>query len=147
MPVKKKLGFSLLEVLIFVSIIGLFFIAAASIATISLRGIQSNENKILATRYAEELLWWVRSEKEEDWTVFTTTRMGNWCFSQEPIADWPAASANGLCSSQQVIDSLFKREITLQLSGERVNVSINVVWNEGNQTISVPVKTVFERFE
>ncbi len=147
MPVRSTAGFSLLEVLIFISIVSLFFIAAASVATISLRSIQSNENKILATRYAEELLEWVRGEKEEDWEVFTTTRMGSWCLSQEPIEDWPGSLANGLCSNSQLIDSLFKREMALQLTGERVAVSIDVTWSEGSQTFTVPVKTVFERFE
>lgn len=149
MIVKKNMGFSLLEVLIFVSIISLFFIAAASVATVSLRTIKANENKILATRYAEELAEWVRGEKEEDWTVFTTTRMGNWCFSQEPVTKWPdsKSTTNPICPDSQVIGSLFKREMIVELSGERVNASINVVWSEGVQTLSVPIKTVFERFE
>ena len=150
MPVKKNLGFSLLEVLIFVSIIGLFFIAAASIATISLRAIQSNKNKILATRYAEELAEWIRGEKEADWQEFTTgiTNKVNktYCFYTSPIQIWPSQGAcNG--TSEQKIRGIFEREISLSLSGERVNVNIVVEWLEGNQTLSVPIKTVFEKFE
>ncbi len=141
---KNNQGFSLLEVLIFVSIISVFFIVAAAVATLSLRNVKSNENKILGVRYAEELLEWVRGEKEADWETFTTDRMGQWCFYQTPILGW---ASNGPCTGNQLINALFKRDLDLQLSGERVNVNITVQWVEGTQTLSVPIKTVFERFE
>lgn len=150
MSINKKLnrqsGLSLLEVLIFVSIVSVFFIAAGSVATISLRDIKSDENKIYATRYAEELLEWIRGEKEEDWDVFRTTRaVGVWCFHQKTLV-WPTGAA--ACTANQLIDSRFKREANLTPSGTtRVNVTITVSWFEGDKNFSIPINTILERFE
>jgi prepilin-type N-terminal cleavage/methylation domain len=58
-----KKSFTLIEVLIFVTILSLFFVAAAAVTIVSLRNLKVQEHKILATRYAEELLELAKREK------------------------------------------------------------------------------------
>ena len=140
-------GFSLIEVLIFISILSLFFVVAAAVTTASLRNMKINEHKILATRYAEELLEWLRSQKEIDWNDFVNTYSNKtYCFNISPISDWSIIEAE--CSDIQLINLLYKRNLRLANTvGTQVNVSIIVSWNEPGGTYTFPIKTVFSIWE
>src|SRR3989339_1719338 len=65
-----KKSFSLVEVLVFITVLGLFFTAAMSVTTFNLQSMKVQEHKILATRFAEEGVEWVKDEKETDWSTF-----------------------------------------------------------------------------
>lgn len=144
-------GFSLIEVLVFITILSLIFISAAILGTVSIRNSKSTENKIIASRYGEELLDWLRSQKEIDWLAFTAriSPSKTYCFADESFARWPDV---GSCGSNQVItNSIFRREATLTYNndpqGERVNVEIHLTWSEGGNNYDVTTKGVFTLFE
>ncbi|MBI2051947.1 type II secretion system protein [Candidatus Roizmanbacteria bacterium] len=149
MLVKK--GFSLIEVLVFVAILGVFFITAAVITSFSLQNMKVSENKIRATRYAEELVEWVRGEKETDWKTFTTTRVGDWCFNSDPLESWPTET--GACADVAYdLKNFWKRDLKIgdpspADNPTQVNVTATVSWQEGGNTYTVPIKTVVSRFE
>lgn len=138
-------SFSLIEVLVFVTILGFIFIAAAALGIVSIRNSQNSKNKILATRYGEELHDWLSSQKDVDWVTFVAST-GTYCFNIEPVDTW---GSSGNCGSNQLINSLFKREATLTYDGgnQRVNVDIHVSWNEGGNNYDVPIKGVLTPFE
>jgi type II secretory pathway pseudopilin PulG len=143
--VANKKSFTLIEVLIFVTILSLFFVTAITITVVSLRNLKIQEHKILATRYAEELLEWLRGEKEVDWNLFTT-KSDTYCFNSSPISSWGNL---GNCSSYS-LNNLYKREVVLTSYGippYQVNVSITVSWQELGQTYQVPINTVFTVWE
>lgn len=146
-----KQGFSLIEVLIFLTILSLIFISAAVLGTVSIRNSKNSENRIIASRYGEELLDWLRSQKEIDWLAFVTTSSPNpgttYCFDTEPVTSWPISS--GGCNSDQLINSLFSREATLTYddASQRVNVEIHLTWSEGGNNYDVTTKGVFTLFE
>lgn len=157
-------GFSLIEVLIFVSILSVFFVAAISVSIVTVRNMQINEHKIIATKYAEELIEWLRSEKENDWggaawasgtpATFTerATRSGSpttYCFNT--ALNW---SSLGACSPSYGLSSFFKREATLEgtalpLTGyiNQVTIDVTVEWQELGNTYEVPIKTLFSIYE
>lgn len=149
-----KKSFSLIEVLIFISILSLFFATAAAVVTISLRNMKINEHKILATRYAEELLEWLRGEKEEDWTMFVSLRTDaaetrTYCFNSQLTSNWPAVSN---CQSYYGISGInpviYKRSASLKRNGEnQVDVLITVDWQEAGVNYSVPIKSTFTLWE
>ena len=152
---KAQMGFSMVEVLVFVSVVAMFFVVAAAISSFSLQIAKSNENKILATRYAEELLEWLRGEKEVDWEQFKentipddTTK--NYCFYEKTFgSNWNNTSKlNAACSGFE-LGSVFNRDLTVTPTSDSNQVSINVTvsWRDGPNTFTVPVKTVFSRFE
>jgi len=143
--ITHKNSFTLVEVLIFVTILSLFFVSAISITIVSLRNLKIQEHKILATRYAEELLEWLRGEKEADWNRFAT-RTGTYCFNSLPINSW---GNFGNCSSYS-LNNLYKRELILSSYGTppyQINVAITVSWQELGQTYQVPINTVFTVWE
>lgn len=148
MIIKKNAAFSLIEVLVFTSILSLFFVVAAAVTTASLRNMKINEHKILATRYAEELLEWLRGEKETDWNAFVNNRSNkNYCFSISPITSWPSP---GSCPANGGLNPpIYKREVTLTTTGGgfQVRVSIVVSWQDLGHTYSVPINTVFSIWE
>jgi len=148
-------GFSLIEVLVFVSILTVFFIIAAAIMGTSLRNMKANEHKILATHYAEELQEWLKGQKEADWQEFLTNagqKSGD-CFNQAEIA-W--ATADTACSFNGMVGSdgpkIFKRRVTFDpgspaLTDTEVAVSIAVEWQDLGVGYSVPLNSVFTLWE
>jgi len=151
---KKNQAFSLIEVLVFISVFAVFFVVAIAAVTASLRNMKINEHKIIATRYAEELQEWLKSEKEIDWNIFSTSRIGTYCFNNPiPISSWPAAGAcgvNDFSGISGINPAIFKREMILTVTGNpvtQVDAVITVSWKEVNQTFNVTLNSVFNPWE
>lgn len=144
-----KKGFSLIEVLVFTGILSLFFLASMSVATFNLKNMKIQEHKILAARYAEEGVEWVREEKESDWSTFITydTSSGTtYCLNS---LDWGSPSGCGESYSLGT-PAFFKRELLITNFSspvDRVEASITVSWKEGDSIFNVPIKTVFKLLE
>lgn len=142
---KKKSGFTLLEVLVVIGILSVFLLSAVTVSIVSVRNLKNSENKILASRYAEGLIEWLRGEKESDWTLFIL-KEGTWCFNDEPITQWPQS---GTCGPEDAnINNNFKREVIIDYDDiSRVLVKVSVSWNEGDETITIPISTLFEQYD
>jgi type II secretory pathway pseudopilin PulG len=161
-------GFSLIEVLVFITILSLFFVTAAAVIVTSLRNIKYNENKIMATRYAEELMEWIKSEKEIDWggvlysaptaDNFTehVTICGNsggtgcsFCFDSG-LSSWPGSGECGITNYD--LDSKFKRQVLFTWTTEsnyinQVKVDVSVEWQDGGNVHQVPLSFVMNVWE
>jgi Tfp pilus assembly protein PilV len=141
---KSVLSFTLIEVLIFVTILSVFFITALSVTVISLRNTQINEHKIMATKYAEELMEWLKSQKENGWKDFYDQSDGQHCFN---TLVWPP-SVPGNCGLTFISGTIFKRYATLtKMSGNQVNIQVTVTWSEIGNTYSVPLETIVSVWE
>lgn len=145
---KNKSGFTLLEVIVVIGILSVFLLSAVTVSIVSIRNLKNSENKILATRYAEGLIEWLRGEKEANWDIFITkgTPSGvTWCFA-EPL-NWPASS--GECLQNQKINNFFNRKaiMTYDDNLERMNINATVTWDEGSESISIPINTIFEQYD
>lgn len=151
---KKNLleAFSLIEVLVFVSILSIFFIGAAAIATAALRDMKITEHKIIATRYAEELLEWLRAEKETDWNVFADSGHAGKCQPAQTLCfntlDWNSGCS---VSCAKGLNSLYGRSAKFQVDNPalptQVTVSLEVSWTELGNTYTIPIKTNFAIWE
>lgn len=143
---KKIKAFSLIEVLVFVTILSLLFVSAASITTYLLRTSKFNENKILATHYAEEGLEWVKSDKEDDWNKFTSldSSAGTGTTYCIITLDWYAP---GACSGTYFLGTpnIFLREVLLTNEGSnpvnQTEVQVTVYWEEGDKTFNVKINS------
>lgn len=132
-------GFSLIEVLVFTAVLGLFFVAAISVATFNLKNMKIQEHKILATRFAEEGVEWVKQEKEDDWTEFIARGSPagtTYCLNS---LGW----TSGSCGDYS-LGTIFKRELVITSSGDTV---LTVYWQDMGTVLSVPIKTVFKLLE
>ena len=145
-----KKGFSLIEVLVFVTVLVVFFVAAISIVTFSLRSMKASEHRILASHYAEEAMEWVKGQKEDDWVEFT---------GHDAIPGAAIYCINGLdfvsaveCGTYYTLGSpaMFKRELLLEnvpdsSSPDQVNATVNVYWLEGTADFRVSSRTILKR--
>lgn len=145
----KKSGFSLIEVLIFITVMSLFFVSAAAVVSVVVKNMKVNEHKILGTRFAQEAVEWLRSEKEVDWNSFS---------ERAPSNDAPAEYClNSLAWNSMPCDyslkTLYQRTVTLKsiesVGGYKyqVDVSVMVKWNEPGRAYSVPINTTFSIWE
>ena len=144
-------GFSLVEVMVFVSILGVFFITAISVSIYTLRDMRTSQNRVFATKYAQDMVEWLKSEKETNWDTFynNATAMNGTCkqFNKADI-DWVniADCTSGPRESIGVINDLgiFTRKVTFTTNASpSVKVHVDVIWSDSRQSYSVPLDTVF----
>lgn len=151
-------GFTFIEILVFVSIVSVLFISLTSVVITSLHRMQVVEHRLYAQRYGEELIEWLRAEKETDWDRFLardTNGTGTvYCFN-DPIdfinqnwdVDGPTSGEcldyNGITGTTQPI---YKRFVVLTKRGDpptQIGVQVVVEWQDGNQFFSAPLTTIF----
>ena len=157
--IKKQQAFSLVEVIVFVSILSMFFVLAVSVITFSLRDMKVNEHKIIATMYADELMEWLRSQKEVDWETFYTKAdiegpvycFNNQITSTTNITDFARGGCGINYNGVQGQDpQIFKRQATLEtVAGlsNQINVLVEVEWKELGNSYKVPIKSVLTLWE
>lgn len=151
-----KKGFSLVEVLVFVTILSLFFVAAVTITTFNLRNLKVQEHKILATRYAEEAIECVKQEKEDCWQDQPPSTIG---FSSRDTSTESGTKyclntlswTSGLCTTYSLGTPAFlKRDLIITNSGNPVNkiiTELTVSWLENIIVQKVVLKSVFNLLE
>lgn len=139
---KNRIAFTLIEVLIFCGIVSTFFVSAAAITTFLLRSMKANEHKIIATRYAEELLEWVRAEKEKDWN--STVGMTG-CYNVSPVASTACAPTEVLGEAPNKIynrKSEIINTVTVDSDVVQRTIRVTVEWMEGANKHSVALDTI-----
>jgi len=146
-----KKAFSLIEVLVFVTIISLFFITAVTITVFSLKNSKNQEYRILATRYAEEGIEWIKQEKEDDWQLFTTRDDSGgsgttYCLNS---LDWNNKSD---CNESYALGppNIFKRNLLIINSGspvDRISADMTVSWLENDVEQKIILKSVLNLWE
>jgi len=144
-------GFSLVEVLVFITVLGFFFVAAVSVTTFNLKNMKVQEHKILATRYAEEGIEWLKQEKEDDWQLFTTHDDSGgsgttFCLNS---LDWNNKSD---CNESYALGppNIFKRNLLIINSGnpvDRISTDITVSWLENSVEQKIVLKSVSNLWE
>lgn len=145
----NKKGLTMVEVLVFITILSILFVAAATITTYSLRNIQFNQHKIIASHYAEEAMEWAKSEKEADWsTLITRDTSGGtgttYCINS---LGWTNGSPCGTDFSLGT-PAIYKREILIANNGtSQVNVTITVYWQEQTNVSTVVLTNNFYQTE
>ena len=145
----KQGGFTLVEVLIFVTIITLFFISAVAIVNLSLLNMKNSEYRILATHGAQQLKEWLDSERNEDWNEFTNNI--NFGSQDKVTRCFPSFEWNGNCDAK--LDSIFIRTVDFskrETKGDEItviNALIKVSWSLGNNNYKITIPTTFSLWE
>lgn len=157
---KKLLSFSLVEVLIFVSIFNIFMVSAISINLFLLKNLKYQENKIKALFLAEQGLEWLRGEKERNWggniypngnndtfsykaTMVNKTYPQPVCFNQ---LSWSAMVPQ--CSFN--LENIFKRTINISYQSNpflMISTEIKVQWIEFGETYEVKLNSIYNQWE
>lgn len=164
----KNKGFTLIEVLIFTTLISFIFITLSYLAVNSIQNSKIGAHKILATHYAEELREVLRNQKEDDWGQLTqsaqTTPSKCYGTIQVDGAMNTEVCTTSVCTNCNIAtfsigsvpDNVFKRYATMTYYDDayvnpekrnQLDVDITVEWNDGGKIFRVPLNTVFAQNE
>lgn len=153
----KEDGVSLLEAIIFIAVLSLIILAIVYTTTLSLKRTIFNQDKLFATRYAEELEEWIRGEKEVDWSTFLARSDATYCMNIEiPTCDsgntcWDDTGACGSTDyslgESNGLNNGFKRSVVMTTSGSRVDINITVEWLDGPNTYTVNLPSSLSRWD
>jgi len=146
-------AFSLIEVLIFISILSMFLVASASIITVSMRQNSLQISKIKAAHYNDQLFEWTRSEKELDWSnlVAKSTPSSIYCFCTEALS-WTGPVSDKADCCPTLLAGIFKRSMTLSTGTyaptgfsptTQVEVTIYTEWQDAGNSFSAKLHTLF----
>jgi len=144
-----KKSFSLIELIIFVSILSLFFVSAASIITIMLQHNTLRIDKMKALHYTDQLKKWLQQEKEIDWLTFVIRTSNNiYCFENEEPS-WGATVTTG--SDCPLLNAFYRRYVTFTTTGSGANAQvqavINIDWIELGNSYSTSIYTLFSQWQ
>ncbi len=123
-------GQSLFEVVVSLAVITLIIVAIVNLATNSIRNSDFSRDKTLSARYSQEVLEWLRGQRDTNFTTFSANALTTtWCF--QTLA-W---SSVGTClPSQTIAGTKFRREgyfNTSQLSGKTIiQTTVRVYWSD-----------------
>ena len=90
---KKKItnfGQSLFEVVFAVAIAAMILVGIVSLATTSTRNSIFSRNNSQATKYAQEVVEWLREERDKDW-INLSSHIGNRCLGIQRMHKSPSA--------------------------------------------------------
>lgn len=151
-------AFSLIEVILFVGILAMFFVTGMIVVVYSLQTMKINQHKIVATQYAEQLSTWLRTQKEIDWNDFVSRYSmvypveSVFCFNTTPVQPLVLPPGSDCSANDYGLGSpaIFKRWVTItrgDAAPTKIEVNVTVEWKDAGNTYSVPLNTVLSRFE
>lgn len=107
-------GQSMFEVVIAIFIISMVIVGIVSLSTFSLSNSIFARNKNLAGKYSQEVIEWLRSEREKDASLFVEKlAMPIYCMSDTTL-NW---LNTGVCSGEEVItNTIFTRHLIFTVS-------------------------------
>ena len=140
---KSQKGQSLFEVVLALGVITAITIGIVSLTVNSIRNAAFSKNKTLAGRYAQEATEWLRSERDNDFTIFEThAQTSQWCLIN---LNWNSVGACG--ESDKISGTPLLRNVifsTNLVSGKTViDASVRVYWDDAQGTHEVRSTTSF----
>lgn len=123
-------GQSLFEVVLALGVITIIMAGVVSLTVSSIRNTTFSKNKTLAGRYAQEASEWLRSERDNNFTVFETQTLTTvWCL---PDLNWTKI---GVCGeADKISETPLFREVSFSsdtISGKTViEANIKVYWTD-----------------
>lgn len=150
----RSAGQSILEVLFATAVVALVLVAILSTIIASLRNARSSMEQSQTTSYANEVLEWLRRERDQQgWVVFSESGpgVGNtvvYCLDVLPASIQALSSKSGVCGSTTIPDSAFIRQLSLQrLSDEEIEASITVTRPSRAGTTETLLKGRFTKWQ
>lgn len=122
---KRQLGFTLMEVLVFTAIFSSTFVVVLGTISYASIVLKNAQYRTFATHYSQELLEWVKYQKEELGYDEIKNKIGTYCFNITPIAVWPGST--GICATYG-LESFYKRELTLAGDASQLTATTTTSW-------------------
>lgn len=148
----ESYGQTLFELVIALAVVVLVITGIVHAVTTAIKNSTFARNKSEATRYAQETLEWVKTERDKkSWSDFTGNALSLTSDSCMPTLAWPTSPS--LCDtgsdSNKIQNTIFFREIkvldansTSCGSGDTsCNITVEVFWLDGSTTHTSTLQT------
>lgn len=128
-------------------------IASASIVTVSMRQNTIKINLLKATHYNEQLIEWIRSEREIEWSSFTThgDSIGIlYCFPSTNLSWAGAIVGNPRTGCAASLGGIFRRYATVKTVGapvSQVQVTAHTEWEDAGSWFTTELHSLFTLWE
>lgn len=138
---KNKNGQTLVEAVVALGIAAVVITALVAVTTLSVSRVQYVKEQTRVRHYAQEGMEWLRSQKNSDWTTFSSHAGANptwdtWCLND---LSWPGAS--GACAANTYITgTAYTRYVRMRTTpaglggGNNIEIESTVSWQEGGRT-------------
>jgi len=135
----NQLGQSLFELVFSLGIVSLVLLTLVSLSTKAVSNSTFAKNSSLAARHNQEVLEWVRSQRDLDWTLFInkvtnnkTVNTTTWCFAD--LTTPLVSRSPGACSNTSFIpNTQFIRQAVINFipgPPESVEIISTVKWQD-----------------
>lgn len=142
-PARRLAGQSLFEVIIALGISALVIVTLVALVSAAIRNATFSKNKTEASRYAQEAVEWLRTQRDKDIGEFKEkTVLINWCLV---TLAWDKANK---CSSDDYVGTTrFIREVEFDSSissgKTAITANIKVYWEDSSGLHETMVSTNF----
>lgn len=145
-----------MEIIISVTILSVFFVMAISTATAMIHNMKVTEHRLLATYYAEDLMTWLRSERERDWQEFKEMALDpvtsatvpggrTYCVNRAATADetlstlltsdssCASADYSGIVHPSDTNAKIYKRQVNIRVNPantDQIDATVTIWWLE-----------------
>ena len=146
---KQSQGFSLIEVLVFISVLTVALVALIGSVTYSSLVLNDARYRLFATRYNEELAEWLKFQREYYQYQSIVDQISNsagttYCFNTDSL-NWPSP---GACPSNDYsLNNFYKRELMLINSTGQIDVEITTSYWLLNQEKSSTITLTFNEYD
>lgn len=158
LSLQKSDGFSLIEVLVFMTLISIVLISAVGFTLNLVHTMSYNQHKLYATHYVQDMKEWLDAEREIDWQAFqnyATTTGRSYCANNAlNPTDTMTVLSTGTCNFTGVGTQdprIFRRRIimTKDVSGtaNRVTVVFEVGWMEDDVLQTETITSVYSLWQ
>lgn len=123
---KAVRGQTLFELIIALAVAVLIITGIIKIVTLSVRNAAFAKNQAEATRFSQEALEWIRSERDRSWTTFQTRSNQIWCLT---TVAWQKSAP--CAQGDEIADTNILREADLSsLSDRSIEVVVRAWWED-----------------
>jgi len=134
-------GQSLFEIVVAVGIVGLIIAAIVGLATTSIRNTTFSRDNSLATRYSQEAVEWLRSQRDTDWVAFHAAAQTSAIYCLDFLSFAKARACN---AGEVVTDTVLMREVTFpQVLPASISATVTTFWTDAQGAHQVETSTVF----
>ena len=136
-------GTSFIELLMALGVVSIALLALVSLVTKSISNTTFSKESTQASRYTQELLEWLRGERDTEWQVFSSRASAGvgrtYCLNN---LSW---SNTGACGNTEFIaNTRLLRELTLTLIDPvTVEALVRTTWTDGSGSHNVRSTTTF----
>jgi len=110
--------------------------------TVAIRNANFAKNQATATKYAQEGMEWLRSQRDQGWDAFVS-HSGPSCLNE---LTW--AGTAGFCSSSNYsLGGMFKRQVVLFNLVDKIQAKVIVSWQDAAGTHQSELTSYFTKWQ